>query len=80
MATQKNTNDTNAGAFPQAAAPQLVTKNEIAQLAKVSHRTVDNWIKRKTVPYLKIGGSIRFNVAEVMAALSRFTVKAVTLD
>ena len=52
----------------------LLTVNQVAKACNVSHRTVDNWIKRKTIPYLKIGASVRFKPSEVMAALEKFKV------
>ena len=74
----------NEGApFPQtSAAPlhnfTLATAPQIAKACNVSRRTVDNWIKTRRVPYVKIGASVRFNPAEVMASLAKFTVHPVT--
>ncbi|NBT31092.1 MAG: DNA-binding protein [Rhodobacteraceae bacterium] len=56
----------------------LATAPEIARLCKVSRRTVDNWTKSRRIPFIKIGAAVRFNVPEVMAALGRFTINAVT--
>ena len=57
----------------------LATAPEIARLCKVSRRTVDNWTKSRRIPFIKIGAAVRFNVPEVMAALGRFTINAVTI-
>ncbi len=78
----KDTGKNEGASFPQtSAAPlhnyTLATAPELAGICKVSRRSVDNWIKTRRVPFLKIGGSIRFNVAEVMAALAKFTVKEI---
>jgi excisionase family DNA binding protein len=56
----------------------LATAPEIARLCKVSRRTVDNWIKSRRIPVIKLGSAVRFNVSEVMAALSRFTIEPIT--
>jgi excisionase family DNA binding protein len=50
----------------------LVTKPELAKIARVSTRTIDNWIKKKVVPYLKIGRLVRFDARRCLTALSRF--------
>ena len=52
----------------------LLTAPQIAKACNVSRRTVDNWVARKQVPYLKIGASVRFKPSEVMAALEKFKV------
>ena len=57
----------------------MVTAPELARLCRVSRRTVDNWIKARRIPYRKIGAAVRFNAAEVMAALSKFTIEPVTI-
>ncbi len=59
--------------WPQA----LVTTPELAKITKFSPRTISGWIATKKVPFIKIGSSIRFRVADVMAALEKFTVKEV---
>ncbi len=78
-------NDTNANegaSFPQTSAASLekytlATAPELARICKVSRRTVDNWIKARRIPFIKVGAAVRFNVPEVMAALSKFTVAAI---
>ena len=59
--------------------PQLiVTTRELSKLLKVSPRTISNYIATRRLPYLKIGGSVRFALSDVMAALSKFTVKEIS--
>jgi excisionase family DNA binding protein len=53
----------------------LVNKPTIARRYAVSTRTVDNWISRRIIPFMKIGGVVRFRISEVDAALARFEVK-----
>lgn len=75
----------NEGAsFPQtSAAPlemfKLATAPQLARACNVSRRTVDNWIKSRRIPFLKLGSAVRFNVPDVLAALAKFTVKEISL-
>jgi excisionase family DNA binding protein len=55
----------------------LVTKLELAKILRVSTRTIDNWIKRKIVPHLKIGRLVRFDVRRCLTALLRFEKREV---
>jgi excisionase family DNA binding protein len=43
----------------------LLNKREIAQRLRFSVRSVDGWMKRGLIPYLKIGRSVRFRWSEV---------------
>ena len=55
---------------------QRVGKSSIARINSVSTRTVENWMKKGLIPYTKIGGLVRFDMAKVTAALARFEVNA----
>jgi len=59
------------------AGSELATAVELAQICKVSRRTVDNWTAERLIPFFKIGAAVRFNVPEVMAAISRFKVEPI---
>ena len=50
----------------------LVTKSELAKILRVSTRTIDNWIKAKVLPHLKIGRLVRFDARRCLSALLRF--------
>jgi excisionase family DNA binding protein len=77
-------------AFPNVSAAQPLTKNQISpqaqalidrdQLAaaiRVSRRTVDQWRADGILPYIKVGAVVRFELADVLAALcERFHVQA----
>jgi len=56
----------------------LLTKNEAAELLKVSSRTIDNWCARNILPYSKIGQSrnavVRIRLADVETMLSAHRV------
>jgi excisionase family DNA binding protein len=43
-----------------------MTKKEIAVLFGITERTVEIWMRRRYVPYLKIGQSVRFRVSTVL--------------
>ena len=50
----------------------LVNKSALARLLSVSPRTVDNFIREKKIPAIKISARcIRFDPATVLAALKR---------
>jgi excisionase family DNA binding protein len=56
----------------------FLTKEELGIMLNISPRTIENWMHRRRIPYLKIGKRTRrFNLARVEAALSRFEVKEV---
>jgi excisionase family DNA binding protein len=59
--------------------PRPMTKAELAEFLRVSDRTVDNYVIGRVIPYIKIGRSVRFRLADVEKALSRYTVKEVSL-
>jgi excisionase family DNA binding protein len=39
---------------------KLLTKREVATICGVCQRTVDYWINKKAIAYIKIGGTVRF--------------------
>jgi hypothetical protein len=51
---------------------RLVTKSELAKILRVSPRCIDNWMRAKMVPYLKIGRLVRFDARRCLSALLRF--------
>lgn len=66
--------------FNDAAAKQaidqssLLTKKELAPHLRVGPRTVDEWMRKKRLPFLKIGKTVRFRLADVLAKLESFRV------
>ena len=46
-----------------------INRKQLAQRYGVSLRTVDEWMVRGWIPFLKLGKCIRFSLAEVQAAL-----------
>jgi len=55
--------------------PEYLCKKELAARLGVSYRTVTEWMAAKRISYVKIGGTVRFDVAQVQADLARNTVK-----
>ncbi len=51
---------------------QLLTKQQACNLCNISSRTMNDWMKRKIIRYLKIGKTVRFVPSEVKASLGRY--------
>jgi len=49
----------------------LKTKREAAQYLHIGTRTLDDWMKRKMIPFFKIGKVVRFRVSDLDAALDK---------
>lgn len=58
---------------------RLLSKREIAQFIGKSENSVDRLRKKRAIPFLIVGGSIRFKLADVERALERYRVKEVSL-
>ena len=72
--TQPNSPGGQTG--PEVSAERLLSKKELAPRLNVAVRTVDSWMQRGLLPYLKIGRSVRFRWSDVMEGLERFRVGA----
>ncbi len=48
----------------------LLTKRGLAPRLEISPRTLDAWMKRGFVPYIKIGKSVSFRLADVLEKLN----------
>ncbi len=56
----------------------LVKKPKIARRYDVSIRTVENWMRERRIPFVRVGlRGIRFDPNACDRALARFTVKEV---
>lgn len=51
-------------------ADEILDKIETANRLKISTRTLDQWMRSKRVPFLKIGKTVRFRWADVLARLN----------
>ena len=58
--------------------PALVTKPVVAKAASTSPRTIDNWMRQKRIPFIKLSPRcVRFHLPSVLAALRQFEVQAI---
>jgi hypothetical protein len=76
--TSKNSSTIDPSA-ELAAQPHLISKRELAKRYSVSLRTIQSWVARRIIPYIRVGGDpagtggmLRFNPRACDAALSRF--------
>jgi predicted DNA-binding transcriptional regulator AlpA len=58
---------------------RLLDKKEFAQHIGKSESSVDRMRKRRLIPYIVAGGTIRFRLKDVERALSRYEIKEVSL-
>ena len=66
--------DRKLAGLPARASDPVLTKRELAARFRVSNRTIDNWMTRGYLPYLKIGKAVRFRWSEVDRQLSDLEV------
>jgi excisionase family DNA binding protein len=57
--------------------PRFLTKDELATLLGLKRRGVECLMKARRIPYLKVGGRVRFQLDRVLQALERHEVKAI---
>jgi len=71
-----------AASFPVGAPPErnqhfrLLKGKEVCGLLSISPRTLWTWQENGTLPYYKIGGSVRFKLADIEQVLRRYRVGA----
>lgn len=56
---------------------RLLKGKEVCSLLSISPRTLWAWQENGTLPYYKIGGSVRFKLADIEEVLKRYRVGAV---
>jgi hypothetical protein len=54
-----------------------ITKAQLAAAKQVAVRTVDNWMRGRIVPYLKIGRVVRFDARKTEQALQAFEHRSI---
>ncbi|MEP6717446.1 MAG: hypothetical protein ABJC09_17890, partial [Terriglobia bacterium] len=53
----------------------LVKKTAVAQAAQVSVRTIDNFVRGKRIPFVRLSARcIRFHLPSVLAALRKYEI------
>ena len=56
--------------------PIFITKAQLAEAIGTSPRTINDWMSRGLIPYVRIGNVLRFDLAKVKAAMeTRFEVQ-----
>ena len=56
------------------ASSALLTKRELAPKLKIASRTLDLWMRKGRIPFLKVGKSVRFRWEDVLKKLSAYRV------
>jgi hypothetical protein len=51
--------------------PIFITKAQLSEAIATSPRTIDSWRERGIIPFIKIGGVVRFDLAKVKAAMEK---------
>ena len=54
---------------------ELLTKRELASRLKKSPRCIEQWMRRRYLPYIKIAHTVRFRWRDVLEALERLTIR-----
>ena len=57
------------------AGDELLTKRELAARLKKSPRCIEQWMRRRYLPYIKIAHTVRFRWRDVLEALERLTIR-----
>ena len=47
----------------------LLDKREVAARLRISPRTLDSWLRKKRIPFFKIGTTVRFRMSDVLERL-----------
>ena len=56
----------------------LVKKKVVARAASVSCRSVENWMRQKRIPFVRLSPRcVRFHLPSVIAALRKFEIREV---
>ena len=52
----------------------LLRKRELAEKLAISKRTLDVWMQKGRIPFLKVGRSVRFRLTDVLEKLNAYRV------
>jgi excisionase family DNA binding protein len=52
----------------------LLKKRELAEKLAISKRTLDVWMQKGRIPFLKVGRSVRFRLSDVLEKLNDYRV------
>lgn len=65
---------TNESAVNDRASVGLLRKRELAEKLAISKRTLDVWMQKGRIPFLKVGCSVRFRLPDVLEKLNAYRV------
>jgi excisionase family DNA binding protein len=66
--------NSNYAAIVDRADDDLLTKRILAPKLQISTRTLDEWMRKGRIPFLKVGKSVRFRWEDVLKKLSAYRV------
>ena len=55
----------------------LFNREQVADYIGVSPRTISNMMRKRLIPVIKFGGSVRFDPVKVRKALEKFEIEEV---
>ena len=55
----------------------LFNRKQIADYIGVSERTISNMMRKRLIPVIKIGKSVRFDPTKVRKALDKYEIEAI---
>jgi excisionase family DNA binding protein len=58
----------------ECASDGLLSKRGLAPKLQISTRTLDDWMRKGRIPFLKVGKTVRFRLADVLEKLNAFRV------
>ena len=56
---------------------EFLTIEEVAELIKISERTMRDWVAKHKVPTTRVDGVIRIRRDKLLAALEKYEIRAV---
>jgi excisionase family DNA binding protein len=64
----------NHAATADRAGDGLLTKKLLAPKLQIAPRTLDDWMRKGRIPFLKVGKTVRFRLPDVLEKLNAFRV------
>lgn len=58
---------------------RLLTKPELGAVLQKSRSSIDRLRRKRIIPWILVGGEVRFRLTDVERALARYTVKEVSI-
>ena len=57
--------------------PGYLNRQQIAKFLGVSVRTISNMIRQRRIPFIKFGGTVRFDPVKVRKALEKYEIQEI---